>query len=85
MYGLHFFLTYHSAPTFYFCQLAHPATLVGNPVAGFARDEFKQSMFERLAKKPWIAEHRASCSFVANGQAKRLLQSFQNLVSLAVG
>lgn len=44
------------------CQLAHPATLLGNAVAGFARDEFKQSMLERLAKKPWIAEHRASRS-----------------------
>ncbi|KJA28573.1 hypothetical protein HYPSUDRAFT_34011 [Hypholoma sublateritium FD-334 SS-4] len=38
-------------------NLAHPATLVGNPAAGFARDEFKQSMLERLTKKPWIAEH----------------------------
>ncbi|KDR85545.1 hypothetical protein GALMADRAFT_234472 [Galerina marginata CBS 339.88] len=38
-------------------NLAHPATLTGNPMQVHARIEFEKSMLQKLAKKPWIASH----------------------------
>ncbi|KAF5312247.1 hypothetical protein D9619_002761 [Psilocybe cf. subviscida] len=39
---------------------AHPATMINNPMQENGRAFFKETMLERLAKKPWIADHRKS-------------------------
>lgn len=39
-------------------QAAHLATLYGHPIQKFAQNEFRKDMLKRLAKKPWIADHR---------------------------
>ncbi|KAF5356247.1 hypothetical protein D9756_003714 [Leucocoprinus leucothites] len=36
---------------------AHLATLYGHPVNQYAQEEFRKDMLQRLAKKPWIADH----------------------------
>ncbi|KIM36369.1 hypothetical protein M413DRAFT_425056 [Hebeloma cylindrosporum] len=36
---------------------AQPVTLVGSDLQARAKAEFKKSMLEKLAKRPWIAEH----------------------------
>ncbi|PPQ79898.1 hypothetical protein CVT25_002954 [Psilocybe cyanescens] len=36
---------------------AHPATLLGSPLEKMARAEFTESMRQKLAKRPWIADH----------------------------
>ncbi|PPQ64327.1 hypothetical protein CVT26_002210 [Gymnopilus dilepis] len=38
-------------------NLAHPLTRLANPMIHEVRDEFKKTMLQKLAKKPWIADH----------------------------
>ncbi|KAF8913205.1 hypothetical protein CPB84DRAFT_1670651 [Gymnopilus junonius] len=40
-----------------FSVLAHPLTRIENPLIPEVREEFKKSMLQKLAKKPWIADH----------------------------
>ncbi|KAG5653916.1 hypothetical protein H0H81_009508 [Sphagnurus paluster] len=37
---------------------ANPATLRGTPMQKGAKDAFREDMLKKLAKKPWIADHR---------------------------
>ena len=45
-------------------QSVHPATLRDTPMQLGGRAVFKEQMRRRLAKKPWIADHR-TCSLCA--------------------
>ncbi|KXN90086.1 Putative sterigmatocystin biosynthesis monooxygenase stcW [Leucoagaricus sp. SymC.cos] len=38
-------------------QGGHLATIHGHPINEFAQEEFKKDMLQRLAKRPWIADH----------------------------
>lgn len=40
-------------------QAAIPITILGSSLESIARLDFKQSMLNKLSKKPWIAQHRA--------------------------
>ncbi|KAF8167543.1 FAD/NAD-binding domain-containing protein [Crassisporium funariophilum] len=46
-------------PSLYTCrsQSAHPVTLAGNAIGAAARIDFEASMRQKLARKPWIADH----------------------------
>jgi hypothetical protein len=40
-------------------QAALPITSLGSSLEAIARVEFRESMLNKLSKKPWIAHHRA--------------------------